>query len=898
LNVKQLAFMFRYAAQNLWRDRRRTTFAAFCIAAGVATVVALRALGLAIGDTLTSNIRESNHGDITLIKGSSTGFNFARTSGEDGDVTVFTDAQIERVTDWVNERGGEMTLYTQDSTVQVTAIDYQSVGRPQILTSFLIDPATFPPTGDIQALEPEGAPLSNLLGDGNQVVVSSNLAQSQGLAVGDTVRLSGTEEEFTVSGIVSADVETNIRNPFLSFFGFVYLNIWQSEKLQIGTQPNRISIILPEGTDIEAAGNDVTRVIGGDVRIETVPELLQENAEIADFIGRFIVIMGLGALIIGGVGIINTMLVMVGRRTMEIATLKTFGLKGGQIAWLFVIEIFLLGIIGSIAGVILGLLLGGLVNSYGEMFLQQRLAWRIYPEAIGYGLGLGMVTSVVFGMLPVFTATKVRPAVILRPNEMHIPRLGIFQSLLALLLVVIVIGLIAGQIIGDITFGMIGVAVTLLLIGLLICLMWLIVWLVGKIPAFGNVDLRLALRNLTTRRIRTATTLLALSLGMFALSSIAFFGQGAREIMQIQLSQNLGGNVLVFPLAGLFNAQLGQTLLNAQLSSIEGIQYNTRVDNHQVRLELVNGETPQSTNIFRGLDDDDDGGQQNFGEEAGAVGEIGDAKQEFFQSVTVRYTDNPQFTNATLVAGRHLTPEDEGQRVLVVSQATAEEFTLKTGDVLTLRNNRRNVDFEVVGILESASGPFGGGQMYAPPDALSSRPDFSFNILQTEPDKLNNVLLELSENPLIFALDITFIDGLLSRFITQFSAIPTVVGLLSLLAAAVIMANTVSLATMERRQQIGILKTIGLKGKRVLRVMLLENTFIGLLGGLLGLGVSALGVSIMTAFGAGDLIPIPRDAVPTAIALLAASVIIAWVATFLSARPAIGERVTNVLRYE
>jgi putative ABC transport system permease protein len=151
---------------------------------------------------------------------------------------------------------------------------------------------------------------------------------------------------------------------------------------------------------------------------------------------------------------------------------------------------------------------------------------------------------------------------------------------------------------------------------------------------------------------------------------------------------------------------------------------------------------------------------------------------------------------------------------------------------------------------------------------------------------------------LVFALDITFIDGLLKRLIDQFAAIPTVVGLLSLLAAAVAMANTVSLQTLERRRQIGVLKAVGLKGRRVLLVMLLENTLIGLLGGLIGIGVSALMVSLMTALGSGDAIPVPREAAPVAIALVVASVLIAWTATFLSARVAIRERVANVLRYE
>jgi putative ABC transport system permease protein len=134
--------------------------------------------------------------------------------------------------------------------------------------------------------------------------------------------------------------------------------------------------------------------------------------------------------------------------------------------------------------------------------------------------------------------------------------------------------------------------------------------------------------------------------------------------------------------------------------------------------------------------------------------------------------------------------------------------------------------------------------------------------------------------------------------IDQFAAIPTVVGLLSLLAAAVAMANTVALATLERRRQIGVMKAVGLKGRRVMGVMLVENTIIGVLGAVLGIGLSALAVAIMTSANQGMAIPIPADAMPVAIALLVAAVLIAWIATIASARSTIREHVSAVLRYE
>jgi ABC-type lipoprotein release transport system permease subunit len=80
--------------------------------------------------------------------------------------------------------------------------------------------------------------------------------------------------------------------------------------------------------------------------------------------------------------------------------------------------------------------------------------------------------------------------------------------------------------------------------------------------------------------------------------------------------------------------------------------------------------------------------------------------------------------------------------------------------------------------------------------------------------------------------------------------------------------------------------------------MLLENTVVSLLGGLIGIGLSALGVVIVSRFSIDLTILIPADSSLVTIALVVAAVLIAWVATLLSARPVVAERVTNVLRYE
>lgn len=912
--MMRLLFYVMYAARNLWRSRRWSAFALFSVAAGVATVVAFRSLGLAIGDSLNDSARASLKGDILFTTQSDGFFSFS----PNGNSSVFSPGQVKILTDYANERGWGLTAFSKASSMQITRIDEVRVGRPQFVTAFHIDPDTYPPTGEIRALDPAGVPLRELFsGEGREVVISQNLAEAERISVGDSVRVTGTTEEFVVRGIVGTENEAGLREIFAAFFGFAYFDRDQMiDLIDLDPLPSSMSVTLPDGTPHVEIMQETSRLLDllrGSPESTTwmtatsYPRVLEQNQAISDVIGRFVVALALGALLIGGVGIINTMLVMVRRRTNEIASLKTFGVKGRQVAFMFMVEAFIIGTLGSLLGALLGTLLAGFANQFGATLIQQPLPWRLYPEAVWFGLVLGVVISVVFGILPVITAMRIRPAIILRPNEAHIPVAGFAYSLLAMLVVVATLGVIAGQVVGNLLVGVIAVIVTLLLLGLLVLIMWLIVWLIGRVPSFGNVDLRLALRNLTTRRTRTATTLLALSAGMFALSSITFFGASFRQILNFTLSESLGGNVMVFTL---IPGAFGQQLIDSRLDALEGVDYRTRWMRYGGQIVSVN-DVPVDV---EGLASPDSirrqiaqaARRQDFNEVQRLTDQLNNAL-DVYLDVSVRETNNPSPPVMDVIAGRGLTPGDAGQAVGVMTDSpTTQALGIGVGSrvVVDFYNNGRR-EIEIVGLAPALDpnnfqSQMQGGDLVLPPQYLPSNAGdgFALNIAQVRPENLNQVLLDLSAIPLVFSIDITFIDGVLSRFIAQFSALPVLVGIFSLGAAAVIMANTVALATLERRRQIGILKAVGLRRGRVLRIMLLENTLISLLGGVLGIGLSALGVWLMTTFGLEDAILIPPEALPAALVLVGAAILIGIVATLLSAGVAVRERVLNVLRYE
>ncbi|MCA9914887.1 MAG: hypothetical protein KC496_16150, partial [Anaerolineae bacterium] len=142
--MKHLTFYFRYALRNIQRGGRWTALAVLCIAAGVATVVALRSLGLAIGDSLVNNVRVDNKGDIRLVKDSQDGPPFAQQAFE-SDQIFFSEEELQALDAYVAERGGVMTAFSSGGGVQLTGISQGVFGLALPINVYVIDPATYPP---------------------------------------------------------------------------------------------------------------------------------------------------------------------------------------------------------------------------------------------------------------------------------------------------------------------------------------------------------------------------------------------------------------------------------------------------------------------------------------------------------------------------------------------------------------------------------------------------------------------------------------------------------------------------------------------------------------------------------------------------------------------------------
>ena len=119
-------------------------------------------------------------------------------------------------------------------------------------------------------------------------------------------------------------------------------------------------------------------------------------------------VIGIIALVVAGIGIMNIMLVSVTERTREIGIRKALGAKPQHILTQFLLEAVILCNIGGVVGVVVGFGLGNLVTVFTDFAVHVPLEWAVI------GLVFCSVVGIAFGMLPAMRASKLEPIDALR----------------------------------------------------------------------------------------------------------------------------------------------------------------------------------------------------------------------------------------------------------------------------------------------------------------------------------------------------------------------------------------------------------------------------------------------------------------------------------------------------
>ncbi len=203
---------------------------------------------------------------------------------------------------------------------------------------------------------------------------------------------------------------------------FLPLAIGQEQLLGIHYLQS-INIKVDSADNVNQTINDVTRVLTEthhiapgapiDFTVRSTDTAVSLLTTITSALGLFLTSMAAIALLVGGIGILNIMLVTVAERTREIGLRKAVGATNGNIMKQFLLEAGTLtsigGLIGIALGVIVSFLMAILMQSLGYDW-----AFVVSPISVISAIGVSILTGVIFGLYPSFKAAKLDPIEALR----------------------------------------------------------------------------------------------------------------------------------------------------------------------------------------------------------------------------------------------------------------------------------------------------------------------------------------------------------------------------------------------------------------------------------------------------------------------------------------------------
>ena len=150
-----------------------------------------------------------------------------------------------------------------------------------------------------------------------------------------------------------------------------------------------------------------------DFTVRSAAQALDMLGSITDALRYFLAAMASMSLIVGGIGIMNIMLVSVSERTREIGLRKAIGAKINDILLQFLFEASTITFVGGIIGIILGVFISWLIFIVAN-YLEYDWAFIISPLAVILAVSVSIIIGLIFGLYPAKKASKLEPVEALR----------------------------------------------------------------------------------------------------------------------------------------------------------------------------------------------------------------------------------------------------------------------------------------------------------------------------------------------------------------------------------------------------------------------------------------------------------------------------------------------------
>ena len=404
-----LLMIFRVALKALGRNKMRTALTMLGMIIGVAAVITMVALGTGAQQQIEEQIQSAGTNLIMVRAG-----NWSRggVSHGMGSSPRLKAKDVEAIREQVpGAQYLSASVSTRDQVVVAgqnwqTRIEGSDVEFP-FIRFWTLEHGTFFTTTDVNS-----AAKVAVLGS----VVRDNLFGEGVDAVGATIRIRN--QSFKVIGVMAAKGSGSFGEDQDDSIFAPYTTVQRKLRGRDGTNISGITISARSADEVQQVSEEVAAVLrvehklipgeDDDFMVRTQDDITSMRTGMTQTMTLFTLAIAVVSLIVGGIGIMNIMLVSVTERTREIGLRMAVGAKGQDVLWQFLVEAIALSLVGGLIGVGLGFAV-----SQG---LTEFLQWptNVPPDAIVVSVGFAALIGIVFGFYPAWKGAQLDPIESLR----------------------------------------------------------------------------------------------------------------------------------------------------------------------------------------------------------------------------------------------------------------------------------------------------------------------------------------------------------------------------------------------------------------------------------------------------------------------------------------------------